>query len=107
MKWALAIRRYRCPEGVRYEADFMTKNGVEPLPQLITFKEVTKWLLEKKGIRLIKAKHLIWERAKLPAGYRGRSAEYAFVDATQPNPHGSVVTLTEKINGWKPNWDER
>lgn len=104
-KWAMAIRRYRCPEGIRYEADFMTKDGAEPLPQSLTYKQVVEWILKYKGIALIPACKLIWETRKLPRGYRGGKAAYAFIDATQPNPNGSVVTLTEVMHGWKPNWD--
>lgn len=108
MKWYLALRRYRHPiDGTHYEGEFHTKGLVRSLGTLDSFKQVKERMYELFGISIPNSNRLIWERRKLPTRINGASAEYAYVDATQPNPHGCVVTQTEVENGWEPNWTER
>ena len=70
---------------------------IKGLAEYVKYNELKKSIREQTGICIVNKKNLIFQ------GY-GRK-KYAFIDATQPCKHGSIVTLDEIISGHRPVFD--
>ena len=87
----------------KYRAIMLMGNKeVEGLPSYVDYRTLKEAIRLKTGVEILKRKDMIFERLS-------DFEKVATIDATQYRGEGKDcrVTLAERINGWKPCWDEQ
>lgn len=93
-KWTLVIIQ----ASGKYRAILLINNKeIEDLPRDVNYKVLSAAIKEKTGIQIPKRKEMIFERLS-------DFEKVATIDATQCRAN-CRVTIQERKNGWKPNWE--
>lgn len=94
------MKRWTCTviqQGGKYRA-IMEVNGknVPDLPEDVDYRTLIREIRAKTGIQLLQRKNMIFERLS-------DFEKIATIDNTQTR-EDCRVTISERINGWKPCW---
>lgn len=95
-KWTCTV--IQNTDSGKYRADMLINNkSVDGIPFDVDYKTLTEAIKRITGISILKRKEMIFERLS-------DFERIATIDATQCRKD-CRVTVSERINGWKPCWE--